>query len=205
MSLSTYSGLRLEVANVIGRSDILANIPSMIALAESQMNQRLDARSQDTIATLTATANVQTLAGPSDVIDMRNLSVTSTRPVYSLEYMTPDNMFQLFGDGATGIPQKYALVGNTIYLYPIPDAAYTLTCIYKQRIPALSDSNTTNSILANYPDVYLYGALANAGPYIMDERIGQWRDLFSKAIDGINVNDWYSGAGMAVRTDTYNG
>ncbi|MDO6575509.1 hypothetical protein, partial [Staphylococcus pasteuri_A] len=47
----------------------------------------------------------------------------------------------------------------------------------------------------------LYGALANAAPYINDNRIPVWRDLFMSAIDGANKSDWNQGANAVLRTE----
>ncbi|MDE2102840.1 MAG: hypothetical protein KGL39_36690 [Patescibacteria group bacterium] len=168
------------------------------------MNQRLDAKMQDTTATAVTTLGVETVSLPSDIIQLRNASLTSTNPYQSLEYVTPDDFRELFGDTASGQPRIYTNIGATMYLYPKPDAAYTVTFVYKQRVPALSDTNTTNYVLSSYPDVYLYGALANAGPYVIDDRIPQWRSLFQDAVTGINSSDWYSGASMCVKHDRLN-
>ena len=51
----------------------------------------------------------------------------------------------------------------------------------------LSDSNTTNTILTNYPELYLYGALAESAPFIMqDERINTWGTLYKEALKNAN-------------------
>jgi hypothetical protein len=87
------------------------------------------------------------------------------------------------------------------YFWPIPDNAYTVSIVYQGRIAALSDSNTTNDILTFFPDVYLYGALANAAPFITDARIPVWRDLFMSSLDGANKSDWNQNANAVLRTD----
>ena len=44
--------------------------------------------------------------------------------------------------------------------------------IITKSLTALSDSNASNNILTNYPELYLYGALAESAPFIMqDERL----------------------------------
>jgi hypothetical protein len=37
---------------------------------------------------------------------------------------------------------------------------------YWKTVPALSNSNTSNWLLAAYPDAYFYGALAQTGTYL---------------------------------------
>jgi len=64
----------------------------------------------------------------------------------------------------------------------------------------LSDSNSSNWILAGYPDVYLYGALTEAAPYLIDdERVGVWKSLYTEAIN--TLKGVYNGANL----DSYDG
>jgi hypothetical protein len=202
MALATYSELRAAIARVLQRSDLVAAIPDLIALAESQMSQRLDARLQDTVSTLSTVSGTETVALPGDVLSIRSLTVTSSTPVIALDYVTPEKLRIDFAYKTSGTPVVYALAGANVYLAPIPDAAYTLTIVYQARVPSLSDSVTTNYVLTHYPDVYLYGALANAGPYIEDNaRVSQWKQAFQMAIDGVNAVDWHTGSTMTVRSD----
>lgn len=55
---------------------------------------------------------------------------------------------------------------------------------------ALSDSNATNNILTRSPDAYLYGALAEAYAYLLDEqRASQYLQRFNLAIEEIKVDE----------------
>ena len=50
-------------------------------------------------------------------------------------------------------------------------------------VTSLSDSNLTNWMLVNNPDVYLYGALLEAQPYLMDDaRIATWADIYTTVV-----------------------
>jgi hypothetical protein len=51
-------------------------------------------------------------------------------------------------------------------------------------IPALSTSTTTNFLLEAAPDVYLYGTLVAAVPFLRgDERVQAFEQLFQNAMD----------------------
>ncbi len=59
--------------------------------------------------------------------------------------------------------------------------------IYRKVVPALSDANTSNWLLACAPDAYLYGALLESAPYIKDdERIAVWTAGLVSVINGLN-------------------
>jgi len=51
----------------------------------------------------------------------------------------------------------------------------------------LSDSNTTNDVLTEFPDLYLYGSLAETSPFLMqDERLQVWSSLYKESVKTAN-------------------
>jgi len=66
----------------------------------------------------------------------------------------------------------------------------------------LSDANTTEAMLTNNPDVYLYGALLEAEPFLMnDQRVQLWSTALREAINEIQLQDnrdRHSGSAMRV-------
>lgn len=200
MSISTYTDLQTSVANWLHRSDLNALIPDFIALAEAKLSGDLQARSMEVRTTLTTTAGNAYVTLPTDMLEMHRLTVKSD-PVYVLSYRSPDELQQDYPYSTTGKPAVFAILGGEMQLAPIPDSAYTLELVYKQKIPALSNSNTSNWLLAQWPNAYLYGALCAAQPYIAnDQRLPTFQALYQEAVDGINGIDWYSGTTMKVRT-----
>lgn len=86
----------------------------------------------------------------------------------------------------TGQPRYWARVGDQFQYFPAPDQAYTATLTYTRRVPALSESNPTNWLLTNHPDVYLFGALKEAGPFLLDsERTSLFEAKFQAAAQDI--------------------
>ena len=199
--ISNYSELRVAVVSILQRADLTADVPNMIQLAESQINQRLESRFLEKIGSITTTTGVETVAAPSDLMSVKNVKITSVSPYEEIEVTTPDSYRKRSENGQTGQPTLSTAIGLNFYFNPVPDADYTVSIVYQGRIIALSDANPTNDILTVFPDVYLYGALANAAPYINDNRIPVWRDLFMSAIDGANKSDWNQGANAVLRTE----
>jgi len=59
---------------------------------------------------------------------------------------------------------------------------------YYAKVVALSDAAPTNTMLTNNPDIYLYGALLEAEPFLMnDARAQLWSQAFFKAIQDIQL------------------
>jgi hypothetical protein len=205
MSITSYSELQTAVANWLHRTDLTTLIPDFIMLAEQRMNGDFKSRSMEARTTLTCTPGTtltaRLVALPTDMLEMRRLAVVDTDPARVLEYKSPDQMMQ---DNAyllsAAKPENFTVIGANIELSPPPDAAYPLELIYQQRIPALSVSNTTNWVLANYPNAYLFGALVAAAPFTQDdERLAVFEKKYQEAKETINSVDWYSGSTMRVR------
>lgn len=200
MSLATYSDLQTAVANWLHRDDLTSNIPDFIALAEARMNGHIESRSMESRTNLTCTAGNAFVSLPTDMLEMKRLTVSSVDPVQVLKYATPDEISKDYPYSTTGEPVVFTVIGPQIQLAPIPDTAYTLEITYLQKIPALSNSNTTNWVLTNYPDVYLYGALVQSVGYTQDfGNLQTFQTLYRDAVDNLNAIDWYSGSSMAVR------
>ena len=74
--------------------------------------------------------------------------------------------------------------------------------LYYKTFDALGDDNTTSTMLTNNPDIYLYGVLLEAEPFLMnDQRVQLWATAFRQAIDDIqdqDNKDRHSGSEMRV-------
>ena len=62
-----------------------------------------------------------------------------------------------------------------VELLPAPTGDTDVVLTYYQKIPALSDTQTTNWLLTKSPDLYLYSTLLEAAPYLRDDdRMAMW-------------------------------
>lgn len=200
MAITNYTELKTSVANWLHRADLASAIPDFIGIAEQRMTADLNARDMEATTNLTLVANQATLATPTDVVESRRLKITSSNPVVLLDYVTPAKLATDYMNRGTGVPEVYTVIGANFEFGPVPDAAYTAQYVYRQRIPALSDSNPTNWLLTKWPYAYLYAALCASAPYLRDDaRVAVWEDHYQKAVDDINRVDWFSGADMRVR------
>lgn len=205
MALANYSDLQTSLANWMRRSGntaFIAVAPDIIALAEKRVNGDLDARLQDTVATLSTVAGTQTVASPTDVVNIRSLTLQSS-PNVVLDYLTPDQFNTQYADGTSEKPRAFTIIGTNIYLGPVPDAVYSIQCIYKALVPALSSGSPTNWLLTNYPQVYLSACMVTAARYLRQpaDVVADYETLYSEAIKSVNAVDWYSGSTMRVRSD----
>ena len=198
-SITNYATLQTAVANWLHRTDLTALVPDFISLAENEMSADIVARPMEARAILTATAGNSYVTLPTDVLELRRLMVTSD-PVSVLSYASPDQISIDFPNSMVGMPTRFTVIGAQAQLAPIPDTNYSIEITYRQVIPSLSVSNPTNWLLLNFPNVYLYGAICAAQPYMMsDERLPLFKNLYAEAVDKINSVDWCSATTMRVR------
>ena len=187
--MDTYAELKSTIADYLNRDDLTAVIPTFIKLAESKFNRKLRVRQM--IKRATATIDTAFFAPPSDWLENKEFQL-NTNPITKLEFITESysNELRATRYTASGKPQYYTVVGNQLEFIPTPDSEYQGELTYYAKIPALSDSNTSNWLLAYAPDLYLYGALVEAEPYLKnDERVGLWGELYLRVVADIEVAD----------------
>ena len=206
MAITTYSELKTAVGNWLNRDDLTSVIPDFITLAEVDINRKL--RHYKMIERVDATLDSRYVQVPADWLETVRFSIT-TGDTFKLEMTTLNDMMtrRESNQNTQGRPQFYAHIGETFELFPTPDQTYTMELIYYQDIPKLSDSQTTNWLLGDAPDAYLYGSLMQAAPYLgEDERVAVWSSLYAKAVTDINrvsLKTSQSSSGMRIQVNTY--
>lgn len=189
MAIGTYAELQTAVANWLDRADLTDRIPEFIALGEARMNRLLRLRMMEGKYTASTVGAQRNYALPTGYVQMRNFQINLT-PIRPLQYVTPEVYDRLWGGSSSGTPEVYTIVANELQLGPKPDSVMTMEMLFYKKITALSVSNTTEQMLTENPDIYLYGALMEAEPFIMnDERVGLWAQGFSQAVQALQEQD----------------
>ena len=189
MALDTFAGLKTTIADYLNRDDLTAIIPTFITLAEAKLNRKLRVRQM--LKRATASVDSQYFAYPADWLQAKEFQL-NTNPIVRLEFVTEAYGDELKSNNyvAPGKPGYYTIIGTQLEVIPTPDATYTGELTYYAKIPALSDSNTSNWLLAYAPDLYLYGALTEATPYLKDDdRLGTWGQLYTNSLSDIEIAD----------------
>ena len=188
MPLSNYSELQASVADWINRDDLTDQIPDFITLCEASMQRRLLTFNMEATTTLQTVANTATLAVPTGFNGVRSLQVYYDSVWHDVQNASLEP--SLYNGVTPYRPVVYSIVGSNFEFRPIPNGVYDLSLDYWAKFAPLSDSNTTNWILTNNPDAYLFGTLLVAAPFLgTDDRVGRWALGFDNAIEQINSND----------------
>jgi hypothetical protein len=203
MALSSYAELKSSVARRLGRSgdtDMEAELDDYIDLAEARFQRELRLRAQEQRSTATVSGAYLDL--PADFLELRNIQLNSS-PVRSLECVSPELIDRNYPQTTTAEPSVYAMVGSQIQFAPAPDNDYEVEVDYWKKFAALSDTDTTNWLLTNAPDVYLWAVMEEAAQATGDSSLWQeYETRLGAALDKLKVFDRrasYSGATLRVR------
>jgi len=200
--LTTYAGLKAAVSDWLSNEQLTAIVPTFIALAESQINR--DVRHWRMENRATSTMTTQYLARPDDWVETIRLKSTGsgTMPLQYLSGMAMDER-RASSENVAGEPRYYRHVETQFEVWPSPSSSVDVELIYFQKLPELSGSNATNWLLLNAPDVYLYGALVAASPYLGDDaRVAVWAQMYATSVLKLNEESEkakYSGSGLSMR------
>jgi hypothetical protein len=201
-TITNYATLQSTVADYLNRQDLSAYIPTFIQLAEADMNTRL--RTREMIIRATTTNDDEFVRLPLDFLESINLQLTDGQS--PLRFVTLDEADIINKRQGYNAPTFYSLMNGAIELVPPPatGADVEIDMVYYGKIPALSDGNTSNWLLLKAPDVYLYGALVHAAPFLMDDqRISVFGSFYSQRIEALNdesQKSLHSGSPLVART-----
>ena len=178
MALTTYSELKSAVADWLIRDDLTTQIADFIRLAEARINREL--RVREMVEQATGTVSTQALDIPTGFIEVVKLQLDSESST-PLEYRPIEDAERRVASDTSGVPLWFSVLGGQFRFYPSPDGSYDYTLDYYSEVPALSDTATTNWLLTKAPDLYLFGALAEASLFLMEQdKYAVWRARFDE-------------------------
>ena len=160
MGLSTFDELKAAVADWLDREDLCGRTGDFIALAEARLNRLMGFSALTARVELEAGAGQAELAAPADLRDALSLVRAADGA----------------GDGAA---QGFRAEAGRLVLTPPPETPVRLVLTYRAR-PRLSEAAPANPVLAEHPDLYLFGALAEAAPFLRD---GEMLAVFAARFD----------------------
>ena len=191
MALSNYSELKESIITWSKRGDIDLLLDDLILIAEDAMlanpEELLDIRGQETRSTSTLSEDARFLALPDDFLSMRKVTLIvddGRNSRWPLNFRTPEQMH--ITTGGEGRPLEFT-VTSQIEFNIAADQDYVIEIQYMAGFKPLTSTNTTNTVLSNGPNVYLFGCLWAANRYAQDaEEETRYLSLFINAITGLN-------------------
>lgn len=201
MAITTYAELQTAVTNWLNRADLTLRIPEFIVLAESRFRRDLRDWLTVNITQTNVTGDFTLPATVAEVVSVNYNDGTSGSHNFALEILTRERYQALLDaqPAVTSLPGQGVYIdvdqdANTQVLRFFPPAGSTapianLKVSAIKVLPALSDSQTTNALLRDAPDVYLYGTLAESAPYLLnDDRLEMWERRANKGIRDLRIS-----------------
>ena len=189
MALANYDDLVESVIKWSHRKDTLTLIPDFIQLAEYEMfnNAQTQLMIRETETVSTASADSRYIELPPNFEKARSVQIETGNGFYDVRPQAPEQMLRQV---TTGRPRFFTVVGNEIEFERVPDSAYTIQIQYYKKPDPLTEANQTNSVMTGYPNIYLYGVLAQLYLWSQDvEEAATYTGKFQDAIKGANKAD----------------
>ncbi len=156
-----YSDLQTQVAAYLHRTDLAAQIPTFIGLAEAYLFREINVKALQVVESITTTGEYAAL--PADFGALSRLEMTANGVTYNLDYQSqPETVSTVTS------PSKFTFENGQIRIFGAGTGSGA-TLYYTPKVEALSNTNTSNWILANAQDLYLYASALEGAKYIRDD------------------------------------
>jgi len=157
----TYQTLKSEVAKYLHRTDLTAQIPTFVGLAEAYLFRELSIKELEISVTGSTIDGYAIL--PSDFGTLSKISITSNGSSRLLDYIA-------LADVSTEIdasPGFYSFENGKLRVWGA-GTGQPYTLFYIPAVVSLSDAAPTNWLLANAPDLYLDASALEGARYLRD-------------------------------------
>lgn len=175
--ITTYAGLvnAIQAFTEVDETTFVANIPTFVQDAERLVNNTVQLPAFRKNVTGSATASFPYLTLPSDFLATFSVAVMNSGDTRSdgYRYMLNKDVNYIREafpfPGVTGTPKYYSLFDNNTYILgPTPDVNYDIELHYFAYPESIVTAGTT-WLSTNFPNVLLYGALAEAYIFLKGE------------------------------------
>ncbi|MDB2699803.1 hypothetical protein N9Y51_04120 [Alphaproteobacteria bacterium] len=176
MSIATYDGLKAAIANWLNRTDLTAEIPDFIELAENRILHEI--RTPTNEKTILLSVNSEGYATlPSDFLEAKDI-FWNYNPLKRVS-LTEIHSYQ----DQAGVPTCFARETYRLKFFPTSGttSANEARMIYYYDVGRLASDTQTNVMLTMAPEVYLYASLVEASNFLGSDG-SRWETGYRKAV-----------------------
>jgi len=185
----TYDNLVADVINYMERNDaqFVAQIPSLIGLAESAIAAELKTYMQMTVVETVLLQGEVILAKPArwrKTVSMK----TNGQPIL---IRSQDFIAQYQSESDPATPKYYADYDYNNWAFaPAPDTDYPIEIIYYSKIQPLDTSNQQNLFTRECPQAMLFGTLLQAQGYLKAlDKLPVWKQYYEESLASLKKED----------------
>lgn len=193
MNFSSYADFRTKFQQMfdgddISQSDISVPVMDLIiGLGERRIYRQLRSSTMDVSLSVSVTGNLAPL--PADFLELKQspyvgLKVQATyAPLEALQ-----NALNLQSGTVDNVsPLRYSFEGDNLVFYPLQADGTVVTGRYYKQFADISTG--LNALFIRHPDIFLYAALAESGPFIGDDRTGAWESKYESLMQAANEEE----------------
>lgn len=182
MALTTYSELKTAIENYLDSDSLSAQIDDIIDIAEARHKREI--RIRDMLEREEINVYDRYVELPDGFLEALSFRLLTEPCITTLIELNPHEMNRHRLEYERR--PKYFTVRNEIELDVIPDDSYVGEILFYKALTPLSDTNTSNALLVEAPDLYLFSSLAEAAPYLgSDERVQMWETKYVNAREAL--------------------
>lgn len=185
----TYNSLVLNVQQFMERddADFVAQIPNLIALAESNIAAELKSYLQLIVVETTLAQDQVVLQKPARWRKTVSMKVNG-QPML---IRSQDYIAQYQNEADAGKPLYYADYDYNNWAFaPTPDQEYPVEIIYYAEIQPLDETNQQNLFTQVAPQAMLYGTLLQAQGYLKAlDKLPVWKQYYTDALAALKKED----------------
>ena len=185
----TYDNLVADVINYMDRNDaqFVAQIPSLIGLAESAIAAQLKTYMQMTVVETVLLQGEVILAKPArwrKTVSMK----TNGAPIL---LRSQDFIAQYQSESTPNVPKYYADYDYNNWAFaPAPDTDYPIEIIYYSKIQPLDTANQQNLFTRECPQAMLFGTLLQAQGYLKAlDKLPVWKQYYEESLAALKKED----------------
>lgn len=177
----TYTGLKASVADFLNRTNLTAQIPDFIRIAEVRTYRTIRIPPMEVVTTPQTGLTTGRITVPTDFLELKSM-VLVTDPPKELMRRPLAEVRAL--NSPTGRPRAFSRLDQEWIFGPLPDQQYDVEIFYYKELAQLvTTTNETNYFTVSAPDILLFGALREAARFMKDDtEFQRWSQLYRTAV-----------------------
>ena len=187
--VQTYDNLVADVITYMERDDagFIAQIPSLIGLAESAIAAELKSLLQLVVVETTLAAAQDILVKPTRWRKTISMKING-KPIL---LRSQDYVAQYQSESTPSRPLYYSEYDyNNWNFAPIPDQEYPVEIIYYSLVQPLDSTNQTNLFTQVAPQAMLFGTLLQAQGYLKAlDKLPVWKQYYQDCLNALKNED----------------
>lgn len=196
-TLNNYGELKAAIEEwMMASSEVSPQADLCIRLSQPYINMKLRAREMIAVDQIIVDSGQITV--PDGFLAQRRVVYLDGDRRIPLKPLTMEKSDALYPYRPSGTPAHYAIIGNKIRLFPVPENGNVVELTYYTGLTAFSEDEDADWLLAKYPNLYLAAGQMYAAEFIKeDEEAQKQAAILDTFISMLNALDEQSEFGDA--------